>query len=64
MSEILSELYDVAKRYVESIGGTALVGGGTEIMQYSTDLEYNYRLVIKLTGVPPKANTPVPKEDV
>lgn len=54
MDYAATELYETVKRYVEAQGGTALVLGGIEVIKYSDDWKYNYRLAVRITGIPPK----------
>lgn len=54
----LDKFYTAAVAYIESIGGSAIVIGGTEIMQYPSDFKFNYRLCVRITG-----RKPVPKSE-
>lgn len=54
-------LYRAVCAYVESKGGTALVVGGIQVIQWPTDAKFNYTLGIKVTGkVPEFAKEPKP----
>ena len=48
-------LYRAAEAYIRLAGGSAVVIGGVEIQRWPGDLQFNYRLSIRITGVPPKA---------
>lgn len=52
--KITDALYKAVADYVQAIGGSAMVIGGTEIQQYPDDPKYNYRLAIVITGKVPE----------
>lgn len=52
--KIIDDLHDAVKRYVEHHGGTAVIGGNVELIQYPTDAKFNYRIAIRITGKPPE----------
>ncbi len=43
-------LYRAACAYIKSKGGTSIVVGGIQVIQWPTDSKYNYTLGIKITG--------------
>ena len=44
------KFYRAAANYVESIGGKAVVIGGTQIIQWPTDASGNFTLGIRIMG--------------
>lgn len=47
------KLYCTAANYVESIGGKAVVIGGTQIIHWPTDASSHFTLGIRITGIRP-----------
>ena len=46
-------LYRAVEAYIRLAGGSAVVVGGVEIQRWQDELKFNYRLAIRVTGVPP-----------
>jgi hypothetical protein len=49
-----SQLYRAVIRYVESLGGSALVIGGVEIQSWPMEFDRTYRVAIRCTGKKPE----------
>jgi hypothetical protein len=51
-------LYKAIAKYIESVGGTAVVVGGIKIGQEWGARKFNYFIQIPITGVMPTFKTP------
>jgi hypothetical protein len=50
----VDRLYKAVDNYVRKTGGKLAVIGGVQIIQWPTDLKYNFTVGIKCTGTKPK----------
>jgi hypothetical protein len=49
-------LIAAATHWIKAHGGTAVVIGGIEVITFPGDLQFNYRIAIRVTGKKPAAN--------
>ena len=47
-------LHCAAETFIRAYGGSAVVIGGVEIQRWPGEFSFNYRLAIRVTGMPPK----------
>lgn len=57
MDDVTDRLYRAAEEWVKANGGTALVGSGVCVVHEPGAREFNYGLMVRLTGKPPTRNT-------
>ena len=51
--KIINKLYEAVRDYVNSRGGKVVVIGGIQTIQMPDDLEYNWGVNIRITGIKP-----------
>jgi len=59
----VTNLYRAAVRYIESLGGSAVVIGGTQFQQWPSDPKGCFRLAIKFSGLPPRISPVQPEPE-